>query len=1037
VSITNNGTTAGTTPFSVYLSTDATIDGTDILVYTGTSQSIAASTTGNETVTCTAPPTIGGPYYAGLLIAPGNTAAGSSAEVTVVHQYTAQAVSIPGSVPLNVAQEDSLNVSRSIRNNLSLAGTTNYAYYLSTDGNITTGDTLIFSGTSGTIGGGATDTLTDTVNVPQSMAPGTYYLGLLISAGNAVPTSGAHVAVVLTADVLFVGAPSAPLYVAPSTTFQVTRTIRNNSNSAQNVNYDIRLSTNTGITTGDPLVLNQTDSIAPNTTDTRTVTCTAPTGAGGWYYTGIYHTSFGTAASANQEVLVTSNTTPSALSVLVPGAVVSVLPGGTFQATRSIMNPNAGAMTTYYALYLSSDTTIDFTDTRVYYGSVSIGAGATDTATITTAVPLWAAPGNYYVGLLVDAGNTVATVNQDVTVTGTANLQAASAGVPNAPLTVNVNGTFSVDYSITNSGTAGGTAPITIYLSTDATIDTSDIQVYAGMSGAIAAGGSENGTLACTAPAIAGGPYYVGLYLGSANTAASSTTEVTVVDAVVPAAQSITVTGAPVTVAAGSTFQISRTIQNIGSIAGTVGYQIYLSTDATIDSSDILVYSGTTASIAVAGSDTQTDTVTALSAGGPYYVGLYIAPSNWAVTAAADVTVTAGFDPLAQSVTVTNPTVQLNQDGGSFDVIRTIQNIGTVAGAADFMIVLSTDTTIDASDLVVLSSTTASIVASTSDTVTETCTVPAGSTPGNYYVGLLIYAGNTAATANRDVSISSAQPNLFTSAVSVTNPPARIPQGGTFDVTRSIQNTGDGTGAVNYEIYLSTDNTITTADDQVFSGVSGNIVPGGMDTATVTCTVPAALAADTDYYVGLYISATDTMVALNMVHVLLSTVRFDAVEVTVPTGVTYLPGESVGVLVKVRNSGGAAGTADYTVYLSNDATIDTSDLQASLVTTASLAADGGEEVAMITFTIPDTGAGPYYVGIYITSTNVGTQTAVSADTIQIDSPPPPPSDDDGGGCGCSAPGGNGNPMAYLPLLLVAGLYLALRRYIRKAFEPSR
>jgi len=290
---------------------------------------------------------------------------------------------------------------------------------------------------------------------------------------------------------------------------------------------------------------------------------------------------------------------------------------------------------------LSSDSTIDSSDARIYFATTgSIPASGTDTSTITCVVPLTILPGTYYAGLYLDATVTAATSAADVTVTGSATLTAISAVVQGAPVTVGANGTFQVTSSIQNSGTAAGSTAYSIYLSTDATITAADTLVFSGTSGAIAPTGVETVSNSCNAPSAAGGPYYAGVYIAAGNAAATAAADVTVVDAVVPVAQSITVVGAPVSVASGQTFQVTRAIRNAGTLAGTVNYTVYLSSDATIDATDFAVFVGTTASIAPGATDTLTDTCYAAPQGGPYYAGLLVSGGSSAVTAAADVTVT-------------------------------------------------------------------------------------------------------------------------------------------------------------------------------------------------------------------------------------------------------------------------------------------------------------------------------------------------------------------------------------------------------------
>ncbi|MHC4600988.1 MAG: hypothetical protein ACYS47_18505, partial [Planctomycetota bacterium] len=112
-------------------------------------------------------------------------------------------------------------------------------------------------------------------------------------------------------------------------------------------------------------------------------------------------------------------------------------------------------------------------------------------------------------------------------------------------------------------------------------------------------------------------------------------------------AQGITVTGAPVTVTQGGTFQANSSFLNSGTGPGTANYTIFLSTDTTITTGDTQVYQGTTASIGAGSTYNTTDTCTVpvSTTPGSYYVGLYIAAANTAVTSSQDVIVVAGSPP--------------------------------------------------------------------------------------------------------------------------------------------------------------------------------------------------------------------------------------------------------------------------------------------------------------------------------------------------------------------------------------------------------
>jgi uncharacterized membrane protein len=400
-------------------------------------------------------------------------------------------------------------------------------------------------------------------------------------------------------------------------------------------------------------------------------------------------------------------------------------------------------------------------------------------------------------------------------------------------------------------------------------------------------------------------------------------------------------------------------------------------------------------------------------------VGLFIAAANTACTANADVTV-GTFTPVAQSVSVVGAPVTVPQ-GGSIQVSRSIQNTGSAPGTTPYSIHLSMDNTYSATDIQVWSSTTPVIPASGTDTATHSCTVPMTTPAGTYYVILYIGVGNETSTAAADITVVAL--DFQAVSISLVNPPVRVPAGATIQVSRQIYNNGTIAGPAAYSIYLSTDTTVTIADTLIYSATTGSIPPGTTDTVNPTCTVPPTQAYDADYYVGLYLSPTKTAVSANTVHVMPNFARFEAVSVTVPVGLAVKPGDTVSAQIEISNNGGASGSAPYTVYLSSDATITTSDLVISLENTPVLAADGGTDTATVPVTIPaDTPDGTYFIGAYLTASQFTTQTAASG-PVEIFVSAPAKS---AMGCGGSEQGAGGG-LSLLPLVLAALFCLLVRR----------
>ena len=96
---------------------------------------------------------------------------------------------------------------------------------------------------------------------------------------------------------------------------------------------------------------------------------------------------------------------------------MTVFPGDNIDVQRAILNAGGLAGSASYTILLSEDATITIADAVALTDTTpSIGAGASDVATVTCIVPEQLSPGDYYVGLYIDSANLVATTDPDVTV---------------------------------------------------------------------------------------------------------------------------------------------------------------------------------------------------------------------------------------------------------------------------------------------------------------------------------------------------------------------------------------------------------------------------------------------------------------------------------------------------------------------------------------------------------------------------------------------------------------------------------------------
>ncbi len=334
-------------------------------------------------------------------------------------------------------------------------------------------------------------------------------------------------------------------------------------------------------------------------------------------------------------------------------------------------------------------------------------------------------------------------------------------------------------------------------------------------------------------------------------------------------------------VGAGGSLTIDAYDMNVGngSSAGSTA-QIYLSTDATITTSDTVLATLTTtgplASVGQAGYyDHQTVTVNLPTnlAPGTYYIG-GIADYNNQVSESNEtnntynvvqITVTPPPQPdLTEYVAVSNTTIAA---GGSVTIDAYDMNLGNaVSPGSTAQIYLSTDPNITTSDTVLATVTTTGPLATVSqpgyyDHQTFAVNLPGNLAPGTYYIGGI-------ADYNNHVSESNESNNTYdVVAITVTPPPqpdlteyvavneTTVAAGGSVVIDAYDMNIGDAVSAGSTaQIYLSTDPNITTSDTVLATlTTTGQLStvgqPGYYDHQTVTVNLPGNLAPGT-YYIG-------------------------------------------------------------------------------------------------------------------------------------------------------------------------------------------
>ncbi|MBI3010337.1 MAG: S8 family serine peptidase [Candidatus Omnitrophica bacterium] len=201
--------------------------------------------------------------------------------------------------------------------------------------------------------------------------------------------------------------------------------------------------------------------------------------------------------------------------------------GKTASLTTTVRNRKLGTSGAFkVGLYLSTDTSITRSDTRVGMAMVTSLAGSTSkTLTTTVTVPSHLLTGAYYWGAIVDSADAVMETSEtnnvlvgnrtkwtklDLTVDAVSGPKGSGIS-PDVPLIPGSN--TSVTATTRNSGQeASWACAVGLYLSTDATITTSDLRVgsYTQAAG-LAVGATKTTTAGVTIPTyISPGTYYWG-----------------------------------------------------------------------------------------------------------------------------------------------------------------------------------------------------------------------------------------------------------------------------------------------------------------------------------------------------------------------------------------------------------------------------------------------------------------------------------------------------------------------------------------------
>ena len=531
----NRGGDASATTLRYHRSADASIAAGDAELGTDAVAELAAGATSAGSLTLNAPTAAGTHYYgacADAVAEETNTANNCSTGVAVtVREPPAQPdLEVRASLSAGAVRPgEAFELLATVRNRGGAqAQATTLRYHRSADASITAGDAEAGTDAVAELAAGATSAESLTVNAPT--AAGTYYYGACADAvAEETKTSNNCSAAVLVKVTepprrpdLAVAATPSDAALDPGESFSLSATVRNVGDSASAATF-LRYyrSTDATISGADTEVgRDAVDALSASGTSAESITLTAPSTAGIYYYGACVE-------PVDGESDTTNNCSPSIrVDVVEPGVPdlevgmplvddASPEAGGSFTLSATVTNAGDGvARSTTVRYYRSADATIARSDTEVGTDAVNaLAASGTSAESITLTAPSTA--GIYYYGACVEpvdgesdtTNNCSPSIRVDVVEPGVPDLEVGMPLVDDA--SPEAGGSFTLSATVTNAG--DGVARSTTaryYRSADATITTSDAEAGTNMVEALAASGRSAESIKLAAPSTAGAYYY-------------------------------------------------------------------------------------------------------------------------------------------------------------------------------------------------------------------------------------------------------------------------------------------------------------------------------------------------------------------------------------------------------------------------------------------------------------------------------------------------------------------------------------------------
>jgi subtilase family serine protease len=861
-------------------------------------------------------------------------------------------------------------------------------FYLSADSTIDTSDTLLETRNVPALAAGESSTGSTTVTIPESTAAGNWYIIAKADGDEIVletsETNNTYTRTIGIGPDLDISALSVPSASGQGQSIVITDTTKNmgGGNAGSSVTQ-FYLSNDSSVDSSDTLLGSRNvPELAAGAYSYGSTTVTIPeeTTGGSWY---IVAKADGEEvvpeSSENNNTYSRSIKIGSDLNITALSAPTTVSPGQNIIITDTTKNIGGGvADPSLTHFYLSINTTVEISDALLGSRSVpALAAGASSAGSTSVTIPEGTAAGNWYIVAKADGEEVVAETSEtnntyawliktgpDLDITSLSTPTTASAGQ-------------SIVISDTTKNMGGGIADQSLtqfYLSTDSTIDTSDLLLGSRSVPALTAGASSAGSTSVTIPegTAAGNWYIVAKADGEEVVPETSETNNTYTRTIgIGPDLNISSISAPTTASPGKNVVITDTTRNVGGGNAAPSHtQFYLSTNSTIDTSDTLLGSRSVPALSAGAYSYGSTTITIpeSASGGNWYIvakadGEEVVPETSETNNMYSRLIKIGCDLGIASMSVP----MTAGPGQSIVITDTTRNIG--GGVADPSVTqfyLSINTTIDTSDTLLGSRNVPSLGDGLSSTGPTTVTIPEGTSGGNWYI-VAKADGEEAVPETSETNNTYARLIKIGSDLDITymSTPITAGPGQSIVITDTTKNIGGGTATSSLtQFYLSANSTIDTSDTLLGSRSVPELTSGVYSTGSTSVTIPESTSGG-NWYI---IAKADGEEVVPETSETNNTYRrtigigpdLDITALSAPA--TASPEQSIVITDTTKNiGGGSAAPSQIHFYLSTNGIIDSSDILLGSRSIPALAA-GAYSYGSTTVAIPaGTAAGRWYI----------------------------------------------------------------------------